>query len=552
MHILVSHGYLLHGTGSNIYVQNICREFCRKGHNVSIVSQESRPQDFDFIAESFEFNEDNKEIVQRFSRDKKFSGKCIHYKPYLGGFLPVYVYDHYEGFEVKEFTDLSKTELEQYISHNARAIKSITEERNADLAISNHTIMQPIYSSRALDSDVNHFMVVHGSALNFSVKKSPLLLEYAREGIENVDKIIFVSNYYIDEFKKCFPQETTIDEKAAVIPAGVDLNLFKPLGSGESKNNRIHSFLEREKEKILSSGGISGEEKEDFYNRVVESEGEETLNEVIKGFTSRKPLQPDKDLFDNLSKINFDGNNIILYYGKHLWTKGVHIILAAAPLILKKHPDAYFIIVGFGGFRSYLQSLLALLDSGKRDLVKRILSYPQNLSFNVGEEFHTTLPPLLRGDEDDEYYFRAAKNIKDRVIFTGYLPHESLRELIPCADIVVAPSIYPEAFGMVAVEALASGVIPMQTYHSGFAEVVDSYVGELRDTFDTGLLNHLYLDEDLVFNIANNTNVFLDYFNQMSKEEYLNIRWRARNVTVSLYSWATIADKYLEVVNENK
>ncbi len=50
-----------------------------------------------------------------------------------------------------------------------------------------------------------------------------------------------------------------------------------------------------------------------------------------------------------------------MFYGKYLWTKGIHILLQAAPLILEKNPDTYFIIVGYGASRGYLEMLLAAL-----------------------------------------------------------------------------------------------------------------------------------------------------------------------------------------------
>ena len=45
----------------------------------------------------------------------------------------------------------------------------------------------------------------------------------------------------------------------------------------------------------------------------------------------------------------------------------------------------------------------------------------------------------------------------DRALFTGPLEHRHLAALIPLADVTVVPSIFPEAFGMVAAEAAAAG-----------------------------------------------------------------------------------------------
>ena len=39
MRILVWHGYLLGGTGSNIYARSLAREWSREGHDVTVFSQ---------------------------------------------------------------------------------------------------------------------------------------------------------------------------------------------------------------------------------------------------------------------------------------------------------------------------------------------------------------------------------------------------------------------------------------------------------------------------------------------------------------------------------
>jgi hypothetical protein len=68
----------------------------------------------------------------------------------------------------------------------------------------------------------------------------------------------------------------------------------------------------------------------------------------------------------------------------------------------------------------------------------------------------------------------------ERTIFTGAMDHEHLHLLVPLADAVVVPSVLPEAFGMVAAEAAACGVVPIVARHSGLAEVART-LAEARD-----------------------------------------------------------------------
>ena len=59
-------------------------------------------------------------------------------------------------------------------------------------------------------------------------------------------------------------------------------------------------------------------------------------------------------------------------------------------------------------------------------------------------------------------------------MLTGRLDHEELADLLPACEAMVVPSTFPEAFGMVAAEAAACGVLPVSAAHSGLAEVSDA------------------------------------------------------------------------------
>ncbi len=50
MKICILHGYLLEGSGSNIYVHNIARAHCLKGHTVYLVCQEREAEGYDLIS----------------------------------------------------------------------------------------------------------------------------------------------------------------------------------------------------------------------------------------------------------------------------------------------------------------------------------------------------------------------------------------------------------------------------------------------------------------------------------------------------------------------
>ena len=98
MRILLWHGYLLGGTGSNVYSRALAREWSRGGHEVVVVSQERAPERSDL------------------------GGAKAVAVDLPGRLLPVFVMDRYEGLEPKFLQDFSEAERSAYVDANAAAL----------------------------------------------------------------------------------------------------------------------------------------------------------------------------------------------------------------------------------------------------------------------------------------------------------------------------------------------------------------------------------------------------------------------------------------------
>ena len=110
------------------------------------------------------------------------SGTVTAYVPDIGGLLPVYVYDRYEGFEVKTFAELTDEELDAYIAANvAAATATSSAAGGVDAALANHLVMGPLILARG---GLRFAAKIHGSALEFTVRPNPRFLPHAAEGIE--------------------------------------------------------------------------------------------------------------------------------------------------------------------------------------------------------------------------------------------------------------------------------------------------------------------------------------------------------------------------------
>src|SRR5919108_282149 len=152
MRILLWHGYLLGGTGSNVYTRALAREWARAGHDVVVFTQEPHAGRFDL-------------------------GGAAVVRPDIGGLLPVFVLDRYEGLEAKLVQDLTPGERDRYVDANAGALR---EHLPADLVFANHVVMGgPV----AAASGARYAVKAHGSELEYSLRDRPELAAWGREAL---------------------------------------------------------------------------------------------------------------------------------------------------------------------------------------------------------------------------------------------------------------------------------------------------------------------------------------------------------------------------------
>src|SRR5437763_11981542 len=98
MRIVIWHGYLLAGTGSNVYTRALARAWSLAGHDVTVVCQERDAAGLDL-------------------------GGARVVRPELPGrLLPVFVLDRYDGLAPKYLQDFSDEERRAYVDANAAAL----------------------------------------------------------------------------------------------------------------------------------------------------------------------------------------------------------------------------------------------------------------------------------------------------------------------------------------------------------------------------------------------------------------------------------------------
>src|SRR5919198_3163486 len=177
MRVLIFHGYLLSGTGSNVYNAELGAAFVRAGHEVHLVCQDRSPLDRDWVDAAGDWDDGALAITVRRS-----PVRATIYRPDIAGLLPLYVADRYEGVEARPFYELSDFEVDRYVDRNVAAVRDVVARVRPDVALANHLVMGPAILARALDG-VPYAVKIHGSALEYVVKPHPRFRPYAADGL---------------------------------------------------------------------------------------------------------------------------------------------------------------------------------------------------------------------------------------------------------------------------------------------------------------------------------------------------------------------------------
>jgi glycosyltransferase involved in cell wall biosynthesis len=402
MRILIFHGYLLRGTGSNIYNANLARVLAGLGHEVDLFCQDRTAQ--------------------------APKGVRIHV-PGIGRVLPVYVADHYEGFDALPFPELDERALGRYLDVNIAAVRSVPPP---DIALANHLVMGPVIVARGLEGRAPYAVKVHGSALEYTVRPHrERFLPYALEGIRGASGVLVGSRHTAESLWEVLRDEPSLPARTRLGPPGVDVNSFRPRPDEEAAIGLTRLATKLAAGEAVAWGGEAGAAK------------------------AIRELDPRRD-------------RIVSYVGKLIVSKGVDLLLAAWPLVVARVADARLVVVGFGTYREALGRFVDALACRDLETLHGIAARGRELEGGPPGELKHLRAFLERVGQE---WLGAAPAAAARIHFTGRIEHDDLPELLPVCEAQVMPSTFPEAFGMVAAEAAACGALPLCARHSGMAEV---------------------------------------------------------------------------------
>jgi glycosyltransferase involved in cell wall biosynthesis len=193
MKILLWHGYLLGGTGSNVYTRALAREWSRLGHEVVVFCQEPHPDAYDL-------------------------GGATVVRPPLDGPLPVFVLDRYEGLDARLLQDLTQAERDAFVERNAAAVR---QHFPADFLLANHVLLgAPVGAAVGMPFTVK----AHGSELEFSMRGNQELAAWARKSLAGATEVLAGSQH----IRVVLDEVVGWSERVRVVPPGVDVDELRP------------------------------------------------------------------------------------------------------------------------------------------------------------------------------------------------------------------------------------------------------------------------------------------------------------------------------------
>src|SRR3954452_20376697 len=332
MRILVFHGYLLRGTGSNVYNARLAAALARGGATVDLLCQEHRPRELDFVdaVGTWVDGEPHVEVVREPVR-------VTAWRPDIGTRVPTYVADRYEGFEAKSFLDCTDEEIARYVERNVAAVRDVVARARPDAALANHLVMGPLVLARGLWDGVPDAVKVHGSAFEYTVKREPeRFMPAAREGLRAARTILVGSRHTAESLWAALGDDG-LPARTRLGPPGVDVEEFRPRPRAEAAAE-VRALAGR-----LSAAAAVEEDHAFARDEAAAGRALATLD-LASG-----------------------GDRHVAFVGKLIVSKGIDLLAAAWPLVLAEVPEARLVIVGFGGWRAALERLLAALAAGDFD-----------------------------------------------------------------------------------------------------------------------------------------------------------------------------------------
>jgi glycosyltransferase involved in cell wall biosynthesis len=481
MRVTLVHGYFLHDSGSGVYVRELARAFVRLGHDVTLVCQEREPERCDFIDSAYVLEPGNTALRRIYSAPRLHAGSCRLVRPDLAGELLVYV-------EGSDFPGFDRTRVTAFQNASAPARERYVA---ANVAALRTTFAEwPTELALAQHLIMQPFVVraaLAGSA-PYMVTEHGSALNFS---VRTCEELV---PYAVEGLSGAVA--------VATVSSGARDDLLTWAAQhGLDTPGRI----------IAMSPGI---DTELFSPRG----GRRAAIEELTGCVT----------FPEGFDVS-EGDDVLAYAGGLRNTKGVQHAVAALPLIeAARGRRVRLLVAGDGPAEESLRTFAAMVEAGDAAGAQAAVSTHEQLQSPPQWGAVVVDAPALPGGP--------------RVAFLGHVDHEQLASVFAASDVAVVPSVFPEAAALVSVEALASGALPLASYHSGMVALDDF----LADTFQDGVFTSLRPGTDLTSALAAAVVHVLGAYPTAEPA----FRTRVHDLTAGRFrSWELTAQEYVDLAS---
>jgi hypothetical protein len=243
--LCILHGYLLEGSGSNLWTRAIVESLCMQGHTIQLVCQEPHPERYDCIAEVYRYHPDGR-VETTLSREVPYPGRCIMHKPQLGDTLPVYVWDKYDEYpNVVPMIKLDDAAIEAYVARNVEVVRSVVRRFGVDAMHANHAVLMSVVAQRvSAETGVPYAVMPHGSALEYAVKPDARFRRMATSAFTGAGLVFVLGEEIRQRVKNMLSEVPDLDAKFRVLPLGVHTTEFAPVPRERRREKMGRLFVE--------------------------------------------------------------------------------------------------------------------------------------------------------------------------------------------------------------------------------------------------------------------------------------------------------------------
>ena len=377
MRLYLWHGYLLGGTGSNVYTRSIAREWMRAGHDVTVVCQERHPKRFDL------------------------GGARVVVPELPDRLLPVFVLDKYEGLDARLLIDFTQEQRDAYVAANAAALRELGP---ADLVFANHVLLgAPVGAASGMPYRVK----AHGSELEYAMRGRDDLSQWGAETLAGAD-VVYAGSEHIREVLDDVCGHT---ERVEIVPPGVDVDEFRP----EPRDEALAALVREARDVPVDFAEFFADDAPTvlYFGKLIENKGVQVLLEALDGLDAHAVVVGFGDFREALERMAPAGT---LFTGQLEHRHLRHLLplcdVAAVPSIF---PEAFGMVAAEAAAAGVLPVVSA--HSGLAEVAAGI-GFPELLTFPAGnaDALHDRLAAILGMPEErrHELGFAARRAVEGR------------------------------------------------------------------------------------------------------------------------------------------